>query len=65
VDHQHLQPDHCQQGGPQLAVAEELGVEGAAVLGAGVEDVEELEQHEGGEGQGAGEQRAARARPQA
>jgi hypothetical protein len=37
---------------PATVAAEEVGVEGAALLGAGIEGVEELEQHEGGEGQG-------------
>jgi len=46
----HLQSDHAEQRRPQLAVGKELAVESSAVLGPGVEHVEELEQHESGEG---------------
>ncbi len=50
----HLQGEHPRQCQPQFAVAEEVGVEHAGVFGAGVEGVEELEQHESREGQGQG-----------
>ena len=50
-DGEDLQHDHPQDGGPELAVGEQVPREDRAVLRAGVEDVEDLEQHEGGEGQ--------------
>jgi len=46
-----LQRDDGQERQPQLAVAEELAVEGAAEFGAGIEDLEELEPDKGGDGQ--------------
>ena len=49
-----LQRLQCNDGAkyrPQLAVAEKLSVESGGVFGAGVEHVERLEQHEGGESQ--------------
>ena len=52
MDGDDLQQDNAGEGQPKLAVAEELGIEGAAMLGPGIEDVEELEEDEGGEGQG-------------
>ncbi|EXI65151.1 MAG: hypothetical protein AW08_03423 [Candidatus Accumulibacter adjunctus] len=47
----HLECDDAGQCQPELAVGEELAIEGGAELGPGIEDVEELEQDEGGEGQ--------------
>ncbi|EXI66264.1 MAG: hypothetical protein AW07_04610 [Candidatus Accumulibacter sp. SK-11] len=49
MDGDDLQADDADERQPELAVGEELPVEGAAKLGPGIEDVEELEQDEGGE----------------
>ena len=52
---QHLEHDHATDDRPEAPVGEGVAAEHRAVLGAGVEDVDHLLQHEGGEGHGEGD----------
>ncbi len=50
IHYQNLQQQYRTNRQPEPAVVEEMTVKGAAFFGAGVEDVENLEQHKGVEG---------------